>query len=200
MTDSDCIVPNNWIEKITEPIIKEAESAVLGFENDLVKNYWSKNIQKKDWEFFKKNIRGKYINHIDTKNFAIKTSILKKLMFDASLENFDDLDLYLRLKENIKIRFVPSCKIWHRHKDSLFETIKLNFNRGFWTTRIWKKYKNSNKIEDEPMMESISVKNFITFPFWIICQLLTKPPAESFFILISEFSWRSGILWALYKK
>lgn len=145
-------------------------------------------------------INGKYINHIDTKNFAIKTPVLKKIMFDPNLENFEDLDLYLRLKEIIKIKFIPSLVVGHHHINSFIETVRLYFDRGYWTKIIYAKYKTKDNINKDPMFESISFKNFLTFPLWICYQFLRKPNKESVFLLISELSWRAGILWALQKN
>lgn len=193
-TDSDCIAPRNWIEELTKPIIYEGEVAVLGFEEDLIKNYWTKNIQNANRKFLEKNVEGKYIQHIDTKNFAIKSSIMKKLKFDANLGNFEDLDLYVRLKKNgIKMRFLPHITVGHNHRSSFIGVIRMNFDRGYWTTKIFKKHK-SNELRNEPMFESISFLNFIKFPFWMILQFLTRPLGESFFIFVSELSWRLGII------
>ncbi|MDP3974067.1 MAG: glycosyltransferase family 2 protein [Candidatus Daviesbacteria bacterium] len=197
MTDADCIVPKNWLQKLTAPIIYGNEVAVIGSEKDLIKNYWTRNIQKANEEFLKRTTEGRYINHIDTKNFAIKSSTIKKIMFDANLENFEDLDLYLRLKKETKIRFIPLLKVGHNHKSSFIKTILSNFNKGFWTTKIYKKYKNSGFEKKHFMFESISLKNFFSFPIWLTLQFIKKPIGESSFLLISELSWRLGIIWAL---
>jgi len=41
-------------------------------------NFWSKNMQKADNDFLKRSLNGSYINHLDTKNFAIRTDLMKK--------------------------------------------------------------------------------------------------------------------------
>lgn len=197
MTDSDCLVPKNWIQAIIKPIIYENEIAVMGFEQDLIKNYWTKNIQKVNWKFIKRNLNGNYINHLDTKNFAIKTTVIKKLLFNPKLLTLEDFDFYLRLKKIARIRFIPSLKVKHGHKSTFISVIKLNFNRAYQSVKIFKKYKNK---KDEPILESISIKNFLSLPFWIILQFIKKPFGEACFILISEVSWRAGILWALVTK
>ena len=199
MTDSDCIVPNVWIEKIIEPIISENETAVMGFEQDLIKNYWTKNIQKANWDFLKDKIFNNYISHIDTKNFAIKSSLIKDIMFDDNLKALEDFDFYLRIKNKTKIRFVPSVNVAHRHSSSFVELAKSSFTRAYWAVKIYYKHKQSKEVKKESMFVTISLKNFITFPFWIIIQFLTKPIGQLFFILISEISWRLGVVWALVK-
>lgn len=193
-TDCDCTFPRDWLEILTFPIREEGEQAVQGFQKEAVNNFWSRNIQKADWEFMKRVMVGKYINHVDTKNFAIKADILKKLMFDPDIKTLDDLDLYLRLKKVSKIRFLPKCKVSHLHKSSFYEVSRLNFDRGYWTNKIRRKNK---KLTNEPMFESISLKNFIFFPFWITLQLFNMPIRDFFFILVSELSWRTGIIYAI---
>lgn len=199
MTDSDCIVPKNWIKELTKPIIYENEYVVMGFEKDLIKNFWTKNIQKANWKFFKRNLHGKYISHIDTKNFAIKSPIIKKLMFDSSLEAFEDFHFYLRLKKIARIRFNPSILVGHNHQNSLIDVVKINFNRAYWTVKIYRKYKNT-KYGNEIMFGSISFKNFLTFPFWMIFQFIKRPVGEAYFVFVSEISWRLGIIWGIIKK
>lgn len=199
MTDGDCIVPENWIEELTKPIVDEGEAAVMGFEEDLIKNFWTKNVQRANLEYLSRNLNKKYINHIDTKNFAIKTELIKKLMFDSKLVALEEFDFYLRLGNEIKIRFIPSLKVGHYHQDSFNKIVVLNFKRGFWAVKIYKKYQNSKRLKNEPMTESISIKNFILFPFWITWQFIKKPFFQAIFLLISEVSWRAGVIWALIK-
>ena len=107
----------------------EDETAVMGSQIELNKNYWTENIQDADNEFFSKNIDGEYLTHIDTKNFAIKASIMKELMFDPALGNCEDLDLYIRLKETAKIKYEPALKVEHNQVSSFKSTIRKNFNR-----------------------------------------------------------------------
>ena len=78
MTDSDCIVPSNWISEMIKPILYEEETIVMGHEYDLIGNTWTKFIQEANHILLKKNSNKNYINHLDTKNFAIKSEIAKK--------------------------------------------------------------------------------------------------------------------------
>lgn len=193
-TDCDCIVPTDWLEELTNPIRREDEKAVQGFQKNSMNNFWSKNIQKADNEYMRRVRVGKYINHVDTKNFAIKAIILKKLMFDQNLENLDDLDLYIRLKNLTNIVYIPFCIVLHKHKSSFGQTVKVNFNRGYWAAKIFRMYQNHKEVEKEPMLESISIINFVTFPFWLFSQLFKRPTKDFYFLLVAELSWRAGII------
>lgn len=198
-TDADCVAPPDWLDMLTYPIRRENEAACMGSERDLIMNYWTRNMQNANRRFLERNSRDKYISHIDTKNFAIRSALMKKLMFDPALGNFEDLDLYLRLKKVAKIRFVPEVTVGHNHKSSFNEVMKINYNRGYWTARIYKKH-NDVGLRNEPMLESLSILNLLSFPFWMILQFFKRPPGESFFILVSELSWRLGLLSSLLKR
>ncbi len=201
MTDGDCIVPQNWLEELIKPILHENEDAVMGFEEDLIDNYWTRNIQKANRDFFQKSCKGNYVVDIDTKNFAVKTSIIKEIMFDPAMRGLEDVELAVRLEGVLKIRFLPSLVVGHNHKNTFLDVVRLNVDRAYWAARILKKYKGRLSLAHTVMLEgiakSISVKGFILFPFWIISQFMKKPIGEAFFILVSGASWRLGIVWSM---
>lgn len=200
MTDSDCIVSENWIAELVKPIAQEDETAVMGFQKDLLKNYWTKNIQKAEWEYYKKISCAKYISFIDTKNFAIKSSVLKGLMFDAELKNCEDVDLYLRLKKTAKIRFNPDIKVNHNHRNSFMSVIKIYFDRGYWGIIIYKKYKKNKELRKQLALKDISFKGFFLFPFYAAYQFIKSTPGRAFFILVRGIAWRAGIIYGMIKK
>ena len=127
MLDADCVAPKDWLTNLIQPIIEGNETVVMGSERDFVNNYWTKNVQKSNQVFIQKNTFGKYIRTLDTKSFAIKAEVMKKFMFDENLKNFEDFDLYLRLSEWYKIRFLPATKVSHYHKNSFVTSILLRF-------------------------------------------------------------------------
>jgi len=194
MTDSDCIVPKNWITDLIGPIIDGDEDIVMGLEKDLVKNYWTKNIQEHNIAFNQRNLRGRYINVLDTKNFAVKSTIMKEWMFDRTIGNLEDFELAIRIRNRVKIRYKPTIKVGHYHKSSFRTWIKLSFERGYWARRIYDKHKHNQCIQNEPMLESTKLKNLILFPLWMGFQFLKRPIEEVWFIFVSEIGWRAGLL------
>ncbi len=191
-TDSDCIVPQNWLRMLISPIAEGKEEAVMGFEHNADRGFWSKNIQQADWNHYKKNISGQYINLIDTKNFAIKADLIKKIMFDENLEIGEDIDLYLRLKNLAKIRFFPEIKVEHFHKNSFLKYVKMQMDRGYWMHKIHKKYKKT-ELKNDPAFRSFSLtNNFLIIPF-LLKKLIIKPK-EFIFYSVSEICWRVGVL------
>lgn len=198
MIDADCIAPPDWLKNLIKPIIEDDETIVMGGESDLIGNYWTKNIQKSNEQFIQKNSSKKYINIIDTKNFAIEHKVMGELMFDENLINFEDFDLYLRLSQKYSVLFLPQIKVGHYHQNSFISTITKNVNRGYWTIKIYQKHQKDKNIIRHPMFESISIINFIKLPIWLIWRI-AKNPGEALFIITSEISWRIGILGGLIK-
>lgn len=194
MTDTDCVVPSFWLEELTKPILCENENVVMGFEEDLVGNYWTKNIQKATKAFWEKSRQGEYVRDFDTKNFAIKASIMKEMMFDPAMGNLEDVELAVRLRGIWKIRFLPLLVVGHVHKSSFLDVVKLNIDRAYWAAKIFQKHKKCSGEIDTVMMKNFSFKKFILFPIWILYQFVKRPIGEAFFVLVSEVSWRMGIV------
>ena len=201
MTDSDCLVPKNWIKNIIKPIISDKEDIVQGNEEDLIGNYWTKMQQKANCRFFSERVYNThYINHVDTKNFAIKKEVLEKVgFFDNTLKNFEDFDLKVRLKKKgYKIYFFKSLKVKHHHRDNFLSLVKRRFNQGYWITKIYFKHKSFfNETEDE-MVKSLQLTNFMLFFPWLFLVLLKKGISTFFFELITGVAWRIGIFCALF--
>jgi len=80
MTDADCLVPENWLYDLTKKILTGEFVAVMGFEKEAMSNYWTKMRQLADEENIAKKIKGDFVSHLDTKNFACETKLLKKLV------------------------------------------------------------------------------------------------------------------------
>ncbi len=201
MTDSDCIVPKNWVKEMIKPILEENEKIVMGFEYDLVNNFWTRKIQESTEKFYKEVVDGKLINHLDTKNIAIKTSIAKRLMFDENLKNCEDLDFYIRLVKISRIRFIPVIRVGHYHKTSLFLIIKLNINRGFWVSKIYKKHKKNPLIKNITAFDPLSKKdNNKNFRREIKNNLYKIPFEDSIFRLATEGCWRLGMFLEYIKE
>jgi glycosyltransferase involved in cell wall biosynthesis len=196
-TDADCICPFNWIVEITRPIRLEKEEATVGFEEDLIKNYWTKNMQKRDDIYMRRSSDGKYIRTFDGKNAAIRMGLIRELMFDPDIGMMSDLDLAVRITMEGRILYLPSVRVGHFHRSSLKSTIKTYFVRSFWSPRIYRKYKKDNYIRKYIMFESMDPKNWLLFPFWMLFQFIKRPASEAFFILVTELSWRAGVLWSI---
>lgn len=192
ITGADCIVPQDWIEKIIRPITKGNYSVVVGFTEIIGNNYWSRNLRRSERQYFNLCRRGKNINHIATGNFAIRKEIILKNMFDKKLEALEDFDLYLRLKDKFKIRYFPEVKVTHYHHERMKDVIKMIFQRGASVPAIISKH-NKCKIMNELMLKNFRFKKWIILPFWLSFQLL-KNPKRFPYLFLTETCWRLGYL------
>jgi len=142
MTDSDCIVPENWVESMIEAI--KGYDAVQGFQEAVSNNYWSKYKQKISEEKYKNENMKNPLGKIDTKNFAIRKEVLRKIGF-TSRKYFSGNDTYLSIKlteNNCKVRFVKDIRVKHFHATSFKKVFGRKIRWGKWTAIITKDYKN----------------------------------------------------------
>ncbi|MFX0134838.1 MAG: glycosyltransferase [Candidatus Hodarchaeota archaeon] len=142
MTDSDCIVPKNWIEEMIEPIVKNRAIAVQGLKKAIFLNYWTRNIEKEERRLVTERLKDKKVGLLDTANFAIKKSVLKKAGYtnpDVCSVNDTELDTRLKIK-GYEIYF-KEVKVLHHHPDTALSVFKKQFKRGELNARLRKTYK-----------------------------------------------------------
>ena len=198
MTDSDCVVPKNWIEELVGPIVKGKESAVMGFEYSLVGSFWAGNVQQDESEWVQRNLEGKYINTIDSKNFAIKKSLMKKLMFDPNLKRCIDLDLALRLKGLSKVRFLPAVKVGHLHPGSFWKTFAVNFDKAYWHAKLYRKHKGASMATGR-LLEISSVGKIPLTISRKISETKGMPLRRKLFLSVRGVAWIMGLAWSRAK-
>ncbi len=195
MTDSDCIVPENWIEELVAPIVHDKESAVMGFEYSLAGNFWAGNVQQDENEWVQRNLEGRYVNTIDSKNFAIKAPLMKKLMFDANLKRCIDIDLALRLGEFSRVRFLPLVKVGHLHPDSFWKTFAVNFDKAYWHGKLHRKHKKLGLVSGR-LSEISSVGKIPLAISRKISETAGMPLRRRFFLLVRGLAWTMGLVWS----
>lgn len=198
MIDADCIAPARWLSQLIGPIMNGQAYVVVGGEYDLADNYWSRHIQNENGETIARALKDEvYVDHLDTKNFAIRADLVKKIQFDREMACLEDLDFKLRLHE--KITYLPQTKVGHHHQNSSIGFIRSAFERGFWAVKVFQKNRNADT-RHEPMFITMSVKNFITSPAWLLWQLLSRPFDRALFTIVSEAAWRCGVLSAVGRQ
>jgi glycosyltransferase involved in cell wall biosynthesis len=198
MMDADCIAPLDWLSKIIQPILAGKELVVSGFQKDAIGNYWSNMRQEDDWRFIQSKIKDGYVDHLDTKNFAIKSSLLKKLRFNSQLPAYEDWDLFLRLKnEGIKIKFLPDLLVSHSHDSSLVELFKTQFHRGKSATDIFDFYRQDKNfqglLKNDESASSFRLRNFLFFIPWATWQFIFKTK-EAPYRVVADLAWKIGII------
>jgi glycosyltransferase involved in cell wall biosynthesis len=197
-TDATCIVPPVWIKRLIQPIIAGAADVTQGPVLSATSDFWSRETQIADERLSKRLLEGRHVMHLDTANCAFKTSLLRETSFNPDIVYLDDFELWLRLSEKTKVLFVPEADVMCHHKNTLPQVINTYFNRGDWAYRIKRMHILPNR--SVVMFESISFINFLTFPAWLFIKILTSSPSHSLFLVITEFSWRAGVLYGLVAR
>lgn len=195
MIDADCVAPIDWLTKLSKPIREDGEKIVMGGEESVYKNYYSGHIQKANEKIIEKSTDENYVNHLDTKNIIFKKEVFVERRFNPEIKNCEDFEFLLQLPDRYKILFLPEIKVQHHHKINRKDWIKTQIDRGFETTKIYKKHKNKK----HPMFESFSLWNWIKLPFWLIKKMFKKPK-DFKFIFWTEVSWRFGIILYYFDK
>ncbi len=125
-TDSDCIVPTDWLNKIHKSFQEDETSCIQGTSER--KGKWELPIPKEqslDHPVF--SIR----KGLDARNFAIRKSLFLKYRFDTRNRFAADLDLGHRLAEdNVPVSFNPEIWVTHIDPRGFWEAIKKGKTRG----------------------------------------------------------------------
>lgn len=198
MTDSDCLVPEDWLYRLTAFIFSGQEKAVSGFEKDASINYWSRRRQAEDWRFMQTRLEGNYTNHLDTKNFAIRADILKDLQFDPELTACEDWDFFIRLKmSGHQVYFLPDLLVAHFHDSSARAVFWTQFIQGKSATAIINKYQSDPRYQQafrkDKSTNFFKLRSFLLFLPWAAWQFIYQPKAAPFLVL-SDFAWKLGVI------
>jgi len=196
-TDADCEVPTDWLERIIEPIMKSGEGVVQGNEDLMQMGFWSNLAQDAGQRHYEGQILDPpYIDHVDTKNFAIRKDILMEIGgFDRRLRALEDFELKIRLKRSgYRTLFLRDLRVKHYHRETFFDLFRSRFEQGFWAAVIFylhRDFFDSEKGRDNTI-KSMYIKDVIMFPMHLALFLLRYGPRKFFFEAITGYIWRLG--------
>ncbi|MDD5172819.1 MAG: glycosyltransferase [Patescibacteria group bacterium] len=147
MTDSDCIVKENWVAEIIEPIVKRGAVAVQGVKRAAIKNYWTLHMEEDERRNTAGRVKDKKMGLLDTATFAIKKSVLEKIgLTNPRLSIGHDTELEARFKIQGYEIFLKQVEVLHYYADNAIKLFKKMFIRGYWNARITKTYGAYKKI------------------------------------------------------
>lgn len=132
-TDSDCILPPDWLSKIAKKFENEKVLCVQGTQE--CKGKWGKFMYELEEAiaFYKK--RGT----LDTKNLAIKKELFLQYKFDPEMPVAGDYELGQRLSKEIDISYDPNIIVFHV-SDHLSSSIRRGKKWGKAQGYLYKKY------------------------------------------------------------
>ncbi len=153
-TDSDCIVPPNWITKIVENFKDPQVSCVGGsakaLNSDFVSQYADNSIVRLMPFFRKREELDKvrpFFRHPAGCNMAYRRKVAEEIgYFDENIQyGFDEVEFADRVcKAGYKMVLDPNVMVWHKHRSTLGEFLKQNFQYGRGSGLVLKR----NRLKD----------------------------------------------------
>ena len=154
-TDSDCIVPVNWVTKIVENF-KDSKVGCVGgsakaLDNDFVSQYADNSIVRlmpffTKWEKLDKV--KPFFRHPAGCNMAYRRKVAEEVgYFDENIQyGFDEVEFADRIcKAGYKMVLDPKVSVWHKHRSTLGDFMKQNFQYGKGSGLVLKR----NRLKDE---------------------------------------------------
>jgi glycosyltransferase involved in cell wall biosynthesis len=193
MTDSDCIVPNNWIEEMTRPIVTNGYATIQGTKKPIIINYWTKHIQEEEERRNIEKIKDGKIGLFDTANFAIKKSVLREVGYtNPSIASGNDIELMLRLKIKGYAIHLKQSAVLHNHPSTALKVFKKQLIRSCWQGRIRKTYKEYKKL-----FETVSKVGHMKYFMRLVLEILCLH--ENFkYDLVTGIGWRIGLFYGYF--
>jgi glycosyltransferase involved in cell wall biosynthesis len=194
MTDVDCLVPTDWLEKLTAPILSGEETVVVGGEYDLISNYWSRHTQKMyDYLRNSNDSTNPYTPFIDTKNFAIRAPLLKAIPFDPRFKALEDEEIVFRMRTVARFRYLQEVKVGHKHAQTIWSIIKSAYSRSYWFAQIYHKYKGVYDDSGQMIFEPVSLFWFyVRLPLIDLKALRIQGIHHLLYFIVYDFSWKAG--------
>ncbi len=106
-TDSDCILPPDWLHKIAKKFENKEVLCLQGTQE--CRGTWGKFMYEREEaiEYYRKR------KTLDTKNLALRKDLFLQYKFDMKINVAGDYELGQRLSREIKIQYDPNIKVFH---------------------------------------------------------------------------------------
>ncbi len=190
-TDSDCIVDRYWLEVLVDALKEKNNVAAGGFvgtqENA---NYLQRLIGRELADRFKNF--PKYVLRLPFMSLCVRTAEAKKTLLDENLGAAEDADFGYRLSKKGKIIYVPSAKVWHNHRGSLWEFFRQQFSYGKFALLMYSKV--SSKAWGDHISKPTMTVQPPLFLLGIFCAILSYN-YQSLFIFSAIFLSLLGIIY-----
>jgi len=171
-TDSDCIVPPNWITKIVENFKDPKVSCVGGsakaLDGNFISQYADNSIVRLMPFFTKREELEKvkpFFRHPAGCNMAFRRKVAEEVgCFDEQIQyGFDEVEFADRIcRAGYKMILDPDVLVWHKHRSTLREFLKQNFQYGKGSGLVLKR----NRLKDA--VSKWSFLGLIGFISWLL--------------------------------
>ena len=130
-TDDDCIVSDNWVERLNYYLTRE--HIVAGSIDSSLSNYLTISENIGIFHAFMPDRKAGFIEFIPGANMGFRLSVLKDLKgFNPSMKRSDDMEIFLRARlKGYNAFFAPDSVVTHASKrKNLPSILKHSFNQG----------------------------------------------------------------------
>lgn len=139
-TDSDCVVPRDWVKKIVEAFsdsrIGCLGGSVMRYEDDFLARYADESAMPVLRRFRRRELLSSVkpiFRYPAGCNMAFRRDVLEKAgFFDERIRyGFDEDELVERVcRSGYLMLLDPNIIVWHKHRESLRGLLKQSFNYG----------------------------------------------------------------------
>ncbi len=196
MIDADCFIKDkNWLQKLIQPIQNNSADMIQGFESGNEDNYWSNMYQWKVSSKFEKIKESKLVSaNIDTKNFAIRKSLLYKVGGTSrEYVSGNDLELSLRLaRHSNKIVFLSEAVVGHHNPKTALQVLKKQLYQGYWASKIIRSAINKTEIEGVVLQKRQSLSSYMNYFKYFLKNVRKMYWGQLYFTLFTGLFWTAG--------
>jgi glycosyltransferase involved in cell wall biosynthesis len=143
-TDSDCIPAPEWIAEMVHPFEDLEVVAVKGAYKTKQTELAARFAQMEFEDRYDLLTKSSSIDMIDTYSAAFRRDVFLAMGgFDQSfpVANNEDTDFSYRLAAaGCKMVFNPRAVVFHTHRSSLKQYLKMKFWRGYWRLIVYRRY------------------------------------------------------------
>lgn len=141
-TDADCIPDSNWLHEITAPFGDGEVVAAKGAYRTRQRALTARFVQLEYEDKYDLLRAQKEIDFIDTYSAAYRRATLTAHGgFDERFDYLEDQELSFRLSERgLRMVFVPSAVVVHRHAATLPAYGRKKFIIGYWKAQVVKRF------------------------------------------------------------
>ena len=197
-TDADCIVPTNWITKIVENFKDPQVSCVGGstkaLNSDFVSQYADNSIVRLMPFFRKREELDKvkpFFRHPAGCNMAYRKKVAEEIgYFDENIQyGFDEVEFADRVcKAGYKMVLDPNVLVWHKHRSTLGEFLKQNFQYGRGSGLVLKRNKLKDAVSKWAFLGLIGFISWLLIVSSLLFLNITTSSSSIFFWLLFGFT------------
>jgi glycosyltransferase involved in cell wall biosynthesis len=142
LVDADCVVPPDWIEKLTAPILAGQADVTVGRYDSDQKNWVAGLVQVEIQQRYDRMIRHRQVDFVNSGCSAFRRRVLLDNPFDETYRKaLEDVELSFRLAEKgVRMLFMPELAVKHSHPTRFRDLLRRKFYYAAHVFPVYRKY------------------------------------------------------------